>query len=214
MPPSFAKVISTELLDSKDSKWIKLVKIKYEEVDGQVRTWEATRRTTRPKNSLVDAVQVVAILNKESGPELLLEKQFRPPAGKIVIEFPAGLVDEGETPEQSVVRELMEETGYVGEVLPDRAGPRPILYSSPASSSSSTYLIHVKIDLSKAENKDPKPKLEDGEFIECITVPLTTLYQQLHQWEAEGFAIDGKVGAFADGIETAKAWGLRSVAID
>jgi 8-oxo-dGTP pyrophosphatase MutT (NUDIX family) len=36
---------------------------------------------------------------------------------KTVIELPAGLIDAGETPEQAAVRELKEETGYVGHVL-------------------------------------------------------------------------------------------------
>jgi 8-oxo-dGTP pyrophosphatase MutT (NUDIX family) len=46
----------------------------------------------------------------------LLQKQFRPPLDKIVIEVPAGLVDAGETAEEAAVRELKEETGYVGTV--------------------------------------------------------------------------------------------------
>lgn len=45
---------------------------------------------------------------------MLLQKQYRPPLDKIVIEVPAGLIDPGETAEQCAVRELMEETGYVG----------------------------------------------------------------------------------------------------
>lgn len=59
----------------------------------------------------------MAILEKETGPEIVLQKQYRPPIDKIVIEIPAGLVDEDETAEQAAIRELKEETGYVGEVL-------------------------------------------------------------------------------------------------
>lgn len=33
-----------------------------------------------------------------------------------MIEVPAGLVDPGENPEQAALRELKEETGYVGKV--------------------------------------------------------------------------------------------------
>lgn len=44
----------------------------------------------------------------------MLQKQFRPPINKVVIEIPAGLVDEGETAADSAVRELKEETGYHG----------------------------------------------------------------------------------------------------
>jgi ADP-ribose pyrophosphatase len=51
------------------------------------------------------------------GPEIVLQKQYRPPLDKIVIELPAGLVDECETAEQAAIRELKEETGYVAEVL-------------------------------------------------------------------------------------------------
>ena len=57
---------------------------------------------------------IVTILNNPEGQELLLQKQYRPPIDKIVIEVPAGLIDAGETPEQCAVRELREETGYVG----------------------------------------------------------------------------------------------------
>ena len=66
---------------------------------------------------------VIAILDKSTGPELLLQKQFRPPTNKVMIEIPAGLIDEGETPEECAIRELKEETGYVGTVIEGQGKP-------------------------------------------------------------------------------------------
>ncbi|KAI2466504.1 putative ADP-ribose pyrophosphatase [Annulohypoxylon bovei var. microspora] len=201
-----AKIISTELLENKDAEWLNLVKITYEDENGHSRTWEAMKRPGRPKTSAVDAVQMIAVAQRTEGPEILLEKQFRAPAAKIVIEFPAGLVDEGETPEQAALRELREETGYIGEVVLDLGGKRPVLFSSPASSSSSTFLIHLKIDPYKEENQNLNPQLEDGEFIETFWVPLNKLYDECRKLESQGFAIDGKVGVFAEGLEASKMW--------
>lgn len=62
---------------------------------------------------------IIAVLTKPSGPEIVLQKQFRPPVGKVTIEIPAGLVDAGEDAAESAVRELKEETGYVGTVAQD-----------------------------------------------------------------------------------------------
>ena len=43
---------------------------------------------------------------------LLLERQYRYPMGKVMIEFPAGKLDLGENPLVAAQRELKEETGY------------------------------------------------------------------------------------------------------
>jgi ADP-ribose pyrophosphatase len=56
-----------------------------------------------------NAVVVVALTEQN---ELVLVEQFRKPQNANVLEAPAGLVDDGETFEQSAVRELLEETGY------------------------------------------------------------------------------------------------------
>ena len=77
---------------------------------------------TRHKDSPIDGVGVIAVLKHEDGPQILLQKQFRPPAGKVCIEIPAGLLDANESGEVCAVRELKEETGYVGKAVPVAGG--------------------------------------------------------------------------------------------
>ena len=48
----------------------------------------------------------------------------------MVIEVPAGLVDEGESPEESAIRELREETGYIGIA----AEVSPIMFNGKSQS--------------------------------------------------------------------------------
>lgn len=72
---------------------------------------------------------IVAILEKSSGPELLLQKQFRPPVDGITIEVPAGLVDAGEDAGACALRELKEETGYVGRLVEGDLSITPIMFN-------------------------------------------------------------------------------------
>src|SRR5262245_31895065 len=55
------------------------------------------------------AVMVVPLLDDG---RLVLERQFRYPVGRVMIEFPAGKIDAGEPVWQCAMRELLEETGY------------------------------------------------------------------------------------------------------
>lgn len=56
------------------------------------------------------AVVVLPFIGEE---EIVLIKQFRAPLDDYVIEAPAGVVDEGETPDETARRELVEEIGYL-----------------------------------------------------------------------------------------------------
>ena len=65
---------------------------------------------------------VVLIITSTDGSRLLLNKEYRMAVGGFAINFPAGLIDEGETPDVAAARELWEETGLklvsIDEVLP------------------------------------------------------------------------------------------------
>lgn len=60
--------------------------------------------------------------------------------------------------------------------------------------------------MSRPENKDLRPQLEENEFIETFSVPLKTLYEECKELEKEGYAIDARVGTLAEGMELARRW--------
>jgi ADP-ribose pyrophosphatase len=69
-------------------------------------------------------------------------------------------------------------------------------------------MVHVRVDMTLPENQNPKPELEDNEFIECFSVPLASLYEEMKRLEQEGYAIDARVGTLAEGMELMKQWKL------
>lgn len=54
----------------------------------------------------------VLILARTAEGKWVMTEQYRHGTGKIALEFPAGIIDKGETPEQAALRELQEECGY------------------------------------------------------------------------------------------------------
>ncbi|MCI2048807.1 MAG: NUDIX hydrolase [Lachnospiraceae bacterium] len=61
------------------------------------------------RNPKVDAV--VLIMHDAEGEKLLIDREFRLAADTPVYNFPAGLLEPGETPAEAAARELKEETG-------------------------------------------------------------------------------------------------------
>ena len=87
----------------------------YKTVDNKDKTYEIISRNPNLKgyddihNNKIDAV--VLIMHDETGEKILINKEFRLAPGAWVYNFPAGLIDPGEVPEESARRELKEETG-------------------------------------------------------------------------------------------------------
>ena len=178
-----ARVLSRT--DVASTKWLKLQSITYQDPAGKQRLWDMCTRTTRPAASSADAVVILARLPSRAEPaqvDTLLVMQFRPPVGMVTIELPAGLIDEGESPQQAAVRELKEETGFTGTV----AECSGVICMSPGLSDESVKLVTVDVDLDAPENRTPEQALDETETIQVRRVPLNSLAVELERLQAAG----------------------------
>ncbi|KAJ1336112.1 ADP-sugar pyrophosphatase [Microdochium nivale] len=82
------------------------------------------------------------------------------------------------------------------------------MFNDPGFCNTNLQMVHVDVDMALPENRDPRPQLEDGEFIETFDVALADLYAECVRWDKEGFAIDARVVTLAEGFELARSFGL------
>jgi hypothetical protein len=137
-----------------ENPWIRLKRILFLDAEGSERHWTGLERTTSyPKTSaadpaptqqdqqeVCDAVVVFPFLTKQGSPtRVVLIRQFRPPVGQWVLELPAGLIDAEEAPEVAAMRELKEETGYVGSRVLHMGPPMVKTRASPTASADSCW---------------------------------------------------------------------------
>ncbi|WP_328871809.1 NUDIX hydrolase [Streptomyces sp. NBC_00287] len=109
--------------------------------------------------SLRDDRPNVAVLAVTTAGELLVTRQFRPGPGRFVFELPGGYVDVGETPLIAAERELLEETGYSGDL-------EVVGHCFADSYSSSVKFCAVARDCTPVRPPNP----ESTEFIEVLNV--------------------------------------------
>ncbi|KAK7895970.1 hypothetical protein WMY93_021295 [Mugilogobius chulae] len=133
-------VVKEEVIAS--GNWVKLEKTTYVDPVGNTRIWETVKRTTRQATQ-ADGVGIIALLKRTLHKDcVVMVKQFRPPMNSFSLEFPAGLIDKGETAEVAALRELKEETGYKGEVV----GVTPVTCLDPGLSNCTTQIVMVNIN--------------------------------------------------------------------
>jgi ADP-ribose pyrophosphatase len=110
--------------------------------------------------SFIEGWDAVGVLALTDDGKMVFVKQYRPAIKDFILEIPAGLVEPGETPEETAYRELEEEVGY-------RAGSMEKIYeyySSPGISNSKTHIFMAK-SLIKTEQS-----LDEDEFLEIVEI--------------------------------------------
>ena len=177
--------------DMASGKFIALRKLEYVDRRGVVRSWESADRVngTPRSSNRPSAVLIIARIVPDN--ELLLVRQFRPPAGKLMIEFPAGLIDPGEDIETTAHRELYEETGYQGKFL---FATEPG-YSSPGLTGESVALCAMEINGNNYP-EIPENHQEECEDIEVFRVPVSKLADFVAEQERSGCGVDSKLHTF------------------
>eukprot|EP00933_Yihiella_yeosuensis_P033349 TRINITY_DN27077_c0_g1_i1.p1 TRINITY_DN27077_c0_g1~~TRINITY_DN27077_c0_g1_i1.p1 ORF type:complete len:213 (+),score=35.14 TRINITY_DN27077_c0_g1_i1:161-799(+) len=194
------------------TKWLQLLTLSYEDQTGKKRAWDMVHRATTPLPALrdasslkagsirPDAVAIVALLKGNTlstEPEIVLVRQFRPPVDAYTIEFPAGLIDPKETPGEAALRELKEETGYVGSVKESSVAS----CLSPGLTSETVSVVVVNVDLTLEENQKPIAQPDEGEYVQRIVVPISRLSDELASREKDGDVVFGAVRTFALGYQ-------------
>jgi len=202
-PDTLARARVTEKSDVASTRFIKLQTLTYLDPTGRARKWDMATRTTKRGSGEPDAVAILALLrtSQSADVEMLLVQQFRPPVDAPTIELPAGLIDPGETPENAALRELKEETGYVGTI----AHTSPVLAMSPGMCDETIRLCVVDVDLDTPANRAPAQQLEESEFIRVHRVPLGRLLTTLKQMERDGLLPFGGLYTLATGLAIGQA---------
>ncbi|MGM9514452.1 NUDIX domain-containing protein [Roseateles sp. DB2] len=108
------------------------------------------------------AVMVVPLLDDE---HLLLERQYRYPMGRVMLEFPAGKLDPQESPLACAIRELREETGYRAAQWA-YAG---VLHNAIAYSDEGIHIFFAR------QLEAGPAQLDAGEFVECLSMTTAAL---------------------------------------
>jgi ADP-ribose pyrophosphatase len=148
------------------------------------------KETTREVVEHRDCVAMV-VLDEQSN--VLLVRQFRHPVGRFLLEVPAGGIDPGEEPIDSVRRELQEEIGYFPRKTERLGG----FYSTPGYCTE--YLqCFLATDLAPS-----RLMAEDTDDIELVRVPM----EEIPRLIASGEVCDAKsIAALLTFLFTRRNW--------
>ncbi|MCM8537624.1 MAG: NUDIX hydrolase [Lentisphaeraceae bacterium] len=112
-----------------------------------------------------DWVNVIAITPNE---QVVLIRQYRHGSEKFEIELPGGCIEPNEKPTVGGLRELEEETGYIGNDATVIGSCNP----NPAIQNNTCFTLLVESCYLQSQ-----PSPDEGEDIEVFTVPISDLNQ-------------------------------------
>lgn len=153
------------------TKFVGLYDVEYKNKQNEDRHWMVASRKSEDelkkiyleeKDDKIDAVVIAAFHESEN--KLVLIKQFRVPINNYIYELPAGLVDNDESMESTVARELKEETGLELVRIND-VKSRQKVYLSPGMTDESVAFVYCI-----CEGELSNEFLEDDEDIESMLI--------------------------------------------
>lgn len=139
------------------------------------------------RNGKREAAVIIATTDND---ELILVEQLRPSHESNVIEFPAGLVDDGETPLQAAIRELEEEAGYGGIRSTNEYGK---MTTSPGMTNELVNIFYF----SGVKKISEGGGVDEDENIKIHIVKINELDMFLHAKMKNNILIDSKVMSYA-----------------
>ena len=127
-----------------------------------------------------------AIIPVTADRQVLFVEQYRYAIEQVLLELPAGKVDFGEEADACAKRELEEETGYIGDLIPIGA-----VYTSPGFCNE---LIHLYIAKNLVKTKQ---HLDEDEFIELGAYTIEELKEKIFSGEIEDAKTVSSLMAYA-----------------
>jgi len=156
-----------------ECNWVNLYEVNYKRKTDKRKTWLMCSRKNSPIDdaSEPDAVLIIATINCDGKKKLVITKEFRVPIWDYEYGFPTGLIDDGEDIEDTVKRELKEETGL--DVVKIEHISMPV-YSSAGLTDESNHMVIVE-----ASGEVSNEWLEDSEDIEVLLLDATQIKELL-----------------------------------
>ena len=143
----------------KDGRYLKNYELTYENKAGKEKRYEIVSRkelgSAEEIGNHVSGVSIVATSNDK----LLLLREFRMGVNKYIYNLCAGMIEESESLEDCIKRELYEETGLtvkkIGDILPPS-------YSAVAISDVKTYIVFVEVEGDFEDHSSDNELIEAG----------------------------------------------------